>query len=195
MNKHERRACAAFIRKHVYNVLTFRRSDTEETVMTVKLPPVWVAGGAELSHRVQGDFQVMMDRSMQRFKFPVHIVSGLGLISIPLHRGFTVSPTATRFITQRSDLVMTQRFCVKTDTCMFPIADDIETLYEFARQFRKFVGFDTVLVSRGPVLYAALKNKITFARQSGSKLVIDSVNTRSGQTIGDIFDSLRKRYE
>lgn len=195
MNKHERRACAAFIRKHVYNVLTFRRSDTEETVMTVKLPPIWKEGGAELSHLELGDMKVNLDKSGRIFELPEQAASSIRCISLPVRRGWIVSPVITRILHHRNRLTLTQRFCVKTDTGMFPVADDIETLYEFVRQFRKFVGFDTVLVSRGPVLYAALKNKITFARQSGSKLVIDSVNTRSGQTIGDIFDSLRKQYE
>lgn len=198
MNKHERRACASFIREHVHNIVTLRRSDTEEPICTIMLrphkkPSTWLNKDkygnptyGRLAERERGTTNLIL---------PMCIADETKCSIVPTDNGWVIPDRVVDFLHSYYGMSVTQRFCVKTDETMFPIADDLTTVYEFARMFRKFVGKYTVLVSRGPVLYASLRNKITFARQSGNQLIIDSRNLYSGQSLADLFDELRKLHE
>ena len=198
MNKQERRACASFIRTHVHNIVTLRRSDTEEhlcnivlrphldpvTMLNTKLYPVILYGRS--ARRMVGSNLISL---------PWCIIKDVGSEVLVTHDGWSLPDEFIQRMHTKHGIVVTQRFCVKTDETMFPVADDLTTLYNFAQMFRKFVGAYTTIVSRGPVLYAALRNKITFARQSGTRLVIDSRNLYRDQTLADLFDELRNLHE
>lgn len=198
MNKQERRACASFIRAHVHNIVTLRRSDTEEPMFSVVLRP-HLDPVTMLNTKLYP--LIMYGRSAGRIagssliSLPACTVKDVGYDVLVTRDGWSLPDEFIQHMYTKHGIVVTQRFCVKTDETMFPVADDLTTLYKFAQMFRKFVGAYTTIVSRGPVLYASLRNKITFARQSGNQLVIDSRNLYRGQTLADLFDELRKLHE